>query len=162
MILRAVPESGCVSELLNVAIRGMGATGCCSVAPLPLGAERVRPVGGTGQVGGSAGVSVTPPPALLGIPRKADPELSFPPAGRGAPGQELRAVETRPCSGRTGLVEWGAPTAGTETQMGGGDSWGSSGREPAPAQDNGRRAGGGFQGSPAVREPALTKREYSG
>ena len=102
------------------------------------------------------------PPALLGIPRKADPELYFPPAGYSAPGQEFRAVETRPCSGWTGLVEWGAPTAGTETQVGGGDSWGSSGREPAPAQNDGHRGGGGFQGSPAVRERALTKREYPG
>ena len=79
MILRAVPESGCVSELLNVAIRGMGAMGCCLVAPLPLGAERVRPVGGAGQVRGSAGVSVTLTACTARNPQKGGPRAVLPP-----------------------------------------------------------------------------------
>ena len=55
-------------------------------------------------------------------------------------------------------MEWGVPAAGIETRVGGGDCWGSV-KEPAATQDDGCRGGGGFQGSPAVMEWALTKRE---
>lgn len=79
MILRAVPESGCVSELLNLAIRGMGAAGCCLVAPLPLVAERVRPVGGAAQARGSAGVSVTRTACAARKPQKGGPRAVRPP-----------------------------------------------------------------------------------
>ena len=71
------------------------------------------------------------PAALPEIPRKVDPELYLPTTGRGAPGQEFRALETRPGSGKMGLMEWGAPAADTERQVGGGDCWGSR-TEPAP------------------------------
>ena len=152
MIFRAVPELGCVFELLNVAIRVYGGCGLLLGHAPKLGAEQVRSVVGAAQV------SVTHTGCPARNPQKGGPRAVL---------THYWARCSRPGVQSTRDPAWlredgpdGVGCARSRRREAGG-WWRLLGLQDgaSPTQDRGRRGGGGFQGSPAVTEWALTKRE---